>query len=169
MKDWLSGALFLFPFANHELNGVDQFLWQQLAGNAALTALLAVQPAPAPNVAPPLGIYSQVAPEGAVDPFIVFDMLSSIDRNVIGSDARLFTRPLYLIRSVTRGASVVTGEQIAKQIDVSLLGARGSVVAENISIMGTFRTEMIRYFEVDQGVTWRHIGGRYQFFVSALN
>lgn len=164
----LSRSFAIFPFANHELNGVDQFLWQTLSANAALLALLAVQPAPAPNVAPPLGIYAELAPEGAVPPFLIFQMLSSPDRNCVGNDSRMFTRPLYLIKSLTLGSSLVPAEQIAKQIDISMLGARGNVTGENIGVLGTFREEPIRYTEVDEGVRWIHCGGRYRMFVSAL-
>lgn len=158
-----------FPYSNHELSGVDQFLWQTLSANASLLALLAVQSAPAPNVAPPLGIYAEVAPEGAVPPFLVLNFLSSPDRNVIGSDARSFTRPLYLVKAMTTGPSFISGEQIAKQIDSSLLGARGNITAENIGVMGTFREEPIRFVEILEGVRWNTVGSRWRMFVSALN
>lgn len=153
-----------FPYSNYELGGVDQFLFQTLTANAALLALLAPQPAPSP-----VGIFSELAPEGAVPPFIVLGMLSSPDRNVIGADARSFTRPLYLLRAVTTGPSFAAGEAIAKQIDNSLLGARGNITGENIGVISTFRIEMIRYVEILEGVRWNHVGSRWRLFAQSLN
>jgi hypothetical protein len=153
-----------FPFAGHELSGVDQFLFSALTANAPLLALLAPQPAPSP-----VGIFEGIAPEGAAFPCILFAMLSSPDISAVGNDARIASRPLYLVRAITSGPSEVTAERIAKQIDVSLLGARGNVATENVGVQGTYREEMIRYTEVDNGVVFRHCGGRYRMFVSALN
>ena len=157
-----------FPYGAHELQGVDAFLLSKLVGNASLMALLAVQPPLSGGPAPP-SIYSGLAPESAVPPFIVFDLLSSPDRNVIGNDARAFTRPLYVVRAYTTGTSYSQGEAIAALIDSALLGARGSVPAQNLSIMGVFREEPVRMTEVLEGVRWAYIGGRYRLFVTALN
>lgn len=153
-----------FPFANHELGGVDQFLWQALTGNAALLALLAPQPAPSP-----VGIFEGLAPQGAAFPLVLFAMLSSPDVNCIGNDSRMMSKPLYLVRAITSGPSDVPAERIAKQIDISLLGARGNIPAENVGCLGTYREEMIRYTEIDNGVIFRHCGGRYRMMVSALS
>lgn len=134
-----------------------------MTANAALLALL--NPKPLANQ----GVYVGLAEEGEVPPYVVLDLLSSPDRNVIGSDARLFTRPLYLVRAYTSGSSYAPAEAIAKQIDVSLLGARGDVPAQNVSVMGCFREEPVRLFEVINGVRFNYVGGRYRMFVSAIN
>lgn len=162
----------MFPYANHELSGVDLFLYQQLTANAALLALLAVQPM-LPDGVVPLAVYSELATESAVPPYVVFSFLSSIDVNVVGNDARAFTRPLYHVRGYTQmpavNPSMVTVEQIAQQIDVALLGSRANLPVPNISVLGTFREQPVRMVEILQGVRWVSAGGRYRMFVSALS
>lgn len=160
-----------FPYGNNELTGVDLFLFNTLTANAALVALLAVQPPLQTNplvLAPP-AVFSGEALQGAVDPLIIFDLLSSPDRNVIGNDARAFTRPLYIVRAYNAGTSYSVPGAIAKLIDATLLGARGNVVGENLAIMGTFREEPVRGIEVFQGVRHAYVGGRYRMFVTAPN
>jgi len=146
-----------FPYAGHELSGVDLFLETHLLASASLLALLG-----GPFV------FAELAPESQPPPFVTYQMLSAPDVNAIGADARLFVRVLYLVKAITAGNSVVPGEQMAAAVDAALLGQTGPVPTANILVGPLFREEMVRYTEVLEGVRWNHVGGRWRSMVSAL-
>ncbi len=135
-----------------ELYGADKFIHGLLAASVGLAALVGDR------------IYSEVAPQGAAFPHVVFSFQSGLDRNAIGA-FRIFTRPTYLVKAVTKDFSLATANQIAAIADDVLMGARGTIPSEQVSVMGCHRLMPVRYTEVRDGVRYNHVGGQYRLFV----
>jgi hypothetical protein len=49
-----------------------------------------------------------------------------------------------------------------------LIGVPGTVPSANLQIGGFYRTELIRYMEITNGIRWNHCGARYSTFLSAI-
>lgn len=142
--------------ATHELYGLDQFIVGKLRADAALTALVGIR------------VFTDLAPEGTQFPYVIVQAQSAIDRNAIPADRRIFTQASYLIKAVTQADSYQTASQIAQRIDVVLRGQDGDVPAEGIHVGCIYRTEAIRYAEVEAGRRINHCGGRYHSQVSSI-
>lgn len=150
----------------NELDGADKFIWDRLTGQAGMAAL----------VQTPGGewkVFSELAPreiagEEVTTPYIVFSFLVGPDNLAIGR-ARIFTRPVYLVRAVTEGTSLVQAAAIADLIDLALHNAPPAVPIAGLQVMGSDRVQPIRFIEVTDGVRYNHVGGQYRLFVHDLN
>lgn len=144
----------------NELDAADKFVFDQLAAQSGLTALVGTK------------IFSEIAPrekDGAevVPPYVVYAFISGVDRLAIGR-TRILVRPLYLVRAVTQADSFVTAAAIADQIDLALHNAPPAVPIAGVQVMGADRTQLIRFTEVEDGVRYNHVGGQYRLFVHSL-
>jgi hypothetical protein len=143
----------------NELQAFDQFIFQRLSTDATMLSLLGGTKC-----------YPEQAPEGAIEPVVVWAFISSPDVNVIGGDRRAFTRILFSCRAITKTNSFASAAPIADRIDQLLMGASGSIPSANLQVMGMFREEPIRYVEVDaSGIRYNHLGGRYRGFCTAIS
>lgn len=142
------------PTNVNELNYASRFIFSQLTGHAPLMALVS-------------GVFESEAPQQQGFPYVIFEYQSSEDLNAIPPDIRIFTRPIYLIKVVTRSDSYQSGAAIADQIEAAILKKSG-VVDGIIQVMGEFRISPVRYSEDFQGIRYNHIGGLYKFFVHNL-
>lgn len=141
----------------HELRGVDSFIHDRLQADATLWTLIGGR------------FYTRPAPTGTAYPLVMATFLSSIDRNALGPGTRILSRPLYLVRAITTDPNSATADQIADRIDAALVGASGSVPAQDLFIGITYREEAIRYEEAPQsGIVYVHTGARYRFFCERL-
>jgi hypothetical protein len=110
-------------------------------------------------------IHRNRVPPNSGLPCIVFSLIGSVDKNAIGADQRLFTRPLYLVKAVTEGTDDTMGDAIATAIDNALMGKSDFTGSGGLVKLGCFREELVEYPEEVNGVQYNHIGGRYRLFV----
>lgn len=113
-------------------------------------------------------IYSELAPQGHTFPYVLFGVANpGRDRIALGRiGVRIFTRPIYLVRAVTKGESLVAAGQIADRIEAVLGGLVGNESSSGIRI-GIHRMSPYRLPEVFEGIRLNHVGGLYQLFVSS--
>lgn len=133
----------------NELNSVDQFIKDRLLANAGIVSAVGQR------------VYHELAPQNTPFPYILANFQSGVDRNAIG-EQRIFTRPLYVIRAVTKENLFTVASGIANTIDTVLQGASGLV--GTVQIRGCFRETLVRFIEVEAGVRFNHVGGTYRIF-----
>lgn len=133
-----------------EATRIDRWLFETLTGDAALTAAVGSR------------VYSDLAPDKAAMPYVVFSMQTA-DRDVQGiGTERFLVQPVYLVKAVGAGVSYEPLEAIADRIDAVLQGGAGSVTGGLIH--ACIREQMVRYPEVDAGQQFRHLGGLYRIW-----
>lgn len=107
-------------------------------------------------------IYSEMAPEDAIFPCIIFSMRPTA-RDVMGvGPNRIMAHLVYSIQAVGQYESYSPLQAIADRIDVLLHGAKGNVASGAGSVLGCVRDGELRYPEVEDGVQYRHLGGLYR-------
>lgn len=139
----------------NELAGADRFLYQTLAADPTLSALIGTR------------IYAGLAPQGATFPYLVFSHQGGLDRLTTGGQSRVFTRPVYTVKVVSQKTSYAEADTIASQVDAVLLAGSGPVVVDGVTyqVMSCHRTEPFRYLEPAAGSQYRHVGGYYTLFI----
>ena len=145
----------------NELRAADTYIYDRLIASAGLTALVGDK------------IFSEVAPReqdgSAVEPpYVVYGFVAGIDLLAIGR-ARIFTRPIYLVRAVTEGPSFAEAASIADEIDLALHNAPPDAPVGSAQVMGMDRLQLIRFTEVVDGVRYNHVGGQYRLFIHDNN
>src|SRR5688500_12198549 len=96
----------------NELQAAAKGIRAKLAGTAAVTALVSTR------------IYEGLAPQDASYPLLLFTHNSGSDRNAIGSNPRIFTRPLYVVRAYTHETgSFADADAVAAVMDAALVGS----------------------------------------------
>ncbi len=118
-----------------ELYGVDAWIKSVLAGDATITGLVSTR------------IYSELADQNTLRPYVVFSELSSIDSKAVGG-IRILVNSLYIIKFVTDLAmsSVKTG---VDQLDV--LFDRRQVTTASTYIFSSSRERPYRKINVTDG------------------
>lgn len=133
----------------NELTRAERWLYERLSGDATLAALVGGR------------VYSTVAPQGAVYPFVLYSLLYSADV-ATANNTRVFARLSYVVRAVGQTASNASLEAIADRVDVALqridaptAGAHAEAGRERAFFLG----------EIVDGVQYRHVGGVYRLLV----
>lgn len=140
----------------NETVAVDRYIYQTLAGDAALTALL-------PDGAS--GIVLAPADAGMAEPFVSFQFAGAgRDQRVAGG--RLVTVMLYDIKVVARGTNLV-GDVLTAVDRIDALLDAGSQHEDGDTVIDCIRVSPISYPEVVDGVRYHHIGGTYRFTVQS--
>ena len=130
-------------------------LFNKLTGATALTGLLTG------GTASP-SIYQDLAPEGAVPPYVVFNAQSpSVPQYTYTGVA--FENTIYQVKGVTQGPSKSAGGTIAHQIDAALDDQAVSV--SGYTLLKCRRLQDVDYTEVVSGVRFSHIGGLFRVWV----
>jgi hypothetical protein len=127
----------------------DQFIYGKLFGDSALTAIVGSR------------IYADSVPQSATRPYVLFQMLSGIDRRTVGPN-RLLTNLLYLVQVVAESTSYA-GDMAtaAKRIDAVLHAASGTTT--DGSTYACVREEPFRLAErLADNTEIRRLGGRYR-------
>lgn len=123
---------------------VDQWLYERLSGDTTLSNLVGGR------------IYSYLAPQDAVLPFVLFSHQAGHDVRGVGP-ARIMTSLVYQVKAVGQGHSFGPLKAIADRLDTLLQGASGSVV--DGTVLMCVREQPVEYVETDDGVQYRHLGG----------
>ena len=130
-----------------ELTRADQFIYDRLSTDTALQLLIADR------------VFSDIAPEGTIYPFVQFQVQSpGNDLYAVGA-ARIWTTPLYLIRGIGLGRSYGGAlAQIAQRIDELLHDVQADPVIASV------RERAFRLAE-ENPTSKRHLGGFYRIYV----
>jgi hypothetical protein len=110
-------------------------------------------------------IYQGVAPQGAAQPFVVFQMLAGTDLMEVGA-ARVWANLLYLVKVTGQGSSFAALAAIADAIDTRLHKASG--VTADGRVLACVREEPHTMTEITDGQQWRHAGGQFRLYVQPL-
>jgi hypothetical protein len=132
---------------------IEPWMYQRLAADAALTALVAGR------------VVSTMAGRNMQSPYVVFDLNSPRDIRGIGT-GRIMVDCLYVAKAVGKTDSWDDLAPIAARVDELLDGASGEVVAGHV--LGVARERVVQYAEVDDnGNQYRHLGGMYRLWAHA--
>lgn len=106
-------------------------------------------------------IFSYLAPQGATYPFVVYSFHAGRDVQGLGT-SRIITRPLYLIKVITKGSSTDNSRTAADRID-ELIGKAVSQVKDGY-VFSARRVESISFQEEGEtaDVQYRHVGGLFR-------
>ncbi|HOG46292.1 MAG TPA: hypothetical protein PLG21_22210 [Anaerolineae bacterium] len=141
-----------------ELPRIEDWLQEVLAGDAALTALLAKHKDTGQCV------YAYVAPQGAPMPFVVYSHQGSHDVRGVGP-SRIMVSAVYQVKAVGPAASMGALTTAADRLDTLLQGASGTVV--DGAVLACVREQPLSYVEVDSSTRYRHLGGLYRIAARA--
>lgn len=130
----------------------ETWLYTTLAGDAALMGLAT-------------GVYADVAPEGAVFPFVVFTYQAGRDVATLNGN-RIHTWATYQVKAITDQPSYGAVRTIADRIDALLHRATGT--AADGTIFSCVREEPVRFTESASGKQYRHLGGLYRLQVQSV-
>jgi uncharacterized protein DUF3168 len=141
----------------NELGLCADFLFEQLTGHAPLTALVGDR------------VYRDLAPPGAVLPYVIFGFVVGVDRNAMGSRSIMFTRPIYDIKGVVQGTDSAAADAIADAVHGAVNGKqRLDVAVGELVVLGVRRESLIEFIELRDDMTYIHRGGTYRTFAHIL-
>lgn len=131
----------------------DRFLRDTLAADATIAAAVGTR------------IYVDQVPQGTALPYVLIAYQGGGDVTILGYQ-RIMVRGIWSVKLVAQASSYAaavgstTMRAVAQRIDALLHGSEGSNADGQIA--SCVRTEAIRYPEVDSGVEYRHVGGRFR-------
>jgi hypothetical protein len=111
---------------------------------------------------PTVTAYSTIAPEGAAQPFIIFQQQATSDLMGVGP-ARIWASLLYLVKVSGQTTTFAPLRATADAIDAALHAASGTVVGGTVLICT--RERAFSLVEVPNGVEWRHLGGTFRLLI----
>ncbi|MBI4496313.1 MAG: DUF3168 domain-containing protein [Chloroflexi bacterium] len=127
---------------------IDAWLYSVLSGDATLVSALGGTK-----------VYSDLAPQDAALPYVVFGQQAPHDVMGVGT-ARIMVTNVYQVKVVGQGGSYQPLQAAADQVDALLHAASGT--ASGGTVLACVRDAVIRYTETDDGVQYRHVGGLYR-------
>lgn len=129
------------------MDAIDTALVGLLEADATLTGLA------------PGGVFFDIAPTGASEPFLTVTQAASEDGYVVGRTDRRFDDRLYDVQAVAQAVSASTADAAAARVDALLNGA--SLNATGHATLNVQREGRIRYVEGDGDRRFQHSGGTY--------
>lgn len=135
-----------------EAQVAETWLYATLTAGTALTALLADGTA---------GIHSEIIPQGAALPALVFFSNFATDVNAVGP-VRIQTQLEYVVKAVDKAEGYGTVNAIDAQADALLQAAIGAPAGG--FVWGCMRVQPLRFMELDNGAQYRHAGGIYRLY-----
>lgn len=129
----------------------ERWLYETLSADGVLSAGLT-------------GFYAQLAPEGAVSPYVVWQTYVDADYPTF-NQTRVWADLGYVVKIIKEGSSGVSIEALAKQMDSLLHRVSGSTTGGNI--VSCHRDLPFSFIETAEGKTYRHLGGVYRVKVQA--
>jgi hypothetical protein len=114
-------------------------------------------------------IYADVIPQGSasnagsvLSKAIVYSVQSGdVEGNARGN--AIAGVPILLVKCITQGNDVATGDAIMEIVKPLLEGVQGTVTGYYIK--GCSRVGAVDYMEFEGGIAWRHLGALYRFAV----
>jgi hypothetical protein len=141
----------------NELGLCAEFLFEQLTGHGPLVALVGDR------------VYRDLAPPGAVLPYVVFSFVAGVDRNAVGSRSIMFTRPIWDIKAIVQGTDGAAADAIADAVHGAVNGKQRLDVADGeLVVLGVRRESLLEFPELRDDVQYLHRGGTYRVFCHIL-
>lgn len=138
-----------------ETNGVAEWLYTTLSADTALTALVGTR------------IYEDFAPGTVVTrPYVCFQLVDAADVVALGAN-RAVTDQEWFVYGVAQAETYNAVAPIANAIDTILSGVEGTATINGISVQ-CVRTQSLRYTNVEEGKTWKYMGGYYHIFAGSI-
>lgn len=133
---------------------VDTALYSRLAADLGTAGTLGVLGC--------TGVYRFQAPQGSVEPYVVYQQQAGTDSYTFSArDARSL---LYLVKAVDVGPSALRAAQMAERVDALLTDKPLSLTGwTNVRLR---RESDVEYAEVDAGKTYQHYGALFRVDVS---
>ena len=132
-----------------DITRINEWMYSLFKNNASVNALVGGR------------IYSEMAPQGATFPLVLFAFLGGSDK-VLTFRSR-FTNGIYLVRAVDRGSSYATVEPIADSIDTLLATVPDNgIVIRDIRIASCNREQPHQRKDQENGVPTVYLGGFYR-------
>lgn len=109
------------------------------------------------------GIYDTQAPQGAVCPYLIYGLQSSVGESNV-SGAKLVAELLFLVKAVTQGGDFLSGNGIMDIVDPLIRATGGTVTVGGVTyrILGCVREADVDYPEFINGIRYNHQGGLYR-------
>ena len=144
----------------NELARVNAWLYDTLAGDAALLALLDGDTS---------RIVADVAGSKVPRPFVVY-AVQALELDPRSSAGRIMVVARYTIKAVAEARSYAPVTALADRIDALLEGARGPVGdGSEVHVLEVTRDRAVQYAEARQhGRQYRHLGGLYRIVAQAV-
>lgn len=138
-----------------ESSGIAQWIYETLAADSVITDLVGTR------------LFDEVAPQGTAYPLVRFEQMSSVDVMGATESTRIMVNELWLIRAIAETSSYRGGLlTLANRIDDLFQNNAGEVVGTNI--FSSARDSAFRQYNVDQGVSFRHLGGIYRIYAQGV-
>jgi hypothetical protein len=146
-----------------EIFACDKFIYAQLSGDDALTALVEDR------------IFRSRAPRSdagnpASVPYVIFEFTSGRDTSPMGRGApRIASQPEYLVKAVTsEESSFSVAAEIADAIDEVMQIAEGTVEygGKAFVVRSQGRSSPVSYPEDSDGIEYQHQGGLYTLWIN---
>jgi hypothetical protein len=125
----------------------EEFFYTLLANDAALQALVGNR------------VYSGTAPEGSAYPLVQFSFEGGRDVQEVAGHPIMIDE-LYVVKAVGKGNRLDTLKPIYERVHTLLQRASGTVA--DGKVIACVRQTPIKYEEIDNGITYRHLGGIYR-------
>lgn len=156
----------------NELKAVNTYIYEQLlAQGGGLTALVNTTggffkafAGPAPRDCATKDEDDIITVETVEPPFIIWELVDNKDVNALGR-TRIFSRPIVVVRAVTRSSSFDSAAAIANYIDAALHNSPTDEPISGTLVMGFDRQSVVQVAEVVNGVRWNYVGATYRGFV----
>ena len=124
----------------------EQWLFGILSGDATLMGMIT-------------GVYSEIAPAEAVEPFVVIAQQGGADVQEVAGRP-LFVEELYQVKVVGRGNSYEAIRPAYERVHALINRQAGPV--SNGQVVACVRMTPVKYVDVDAGIIYRHLGGIYR-------
>ena len=112
-------------------------------------------------------VYAGIAPQTAQTPYVVMTQLSPGEDTPAAGGGRIWARPLYLIKAVTKSNSATTLQVLADRMETLLQGQKGGTT--DVSIHYCVRERGFRLTTVEppgSGDIYQHVGGEWRIAVA---
>jgi hypothetical protein len=129
-------------------------IYGRLAGDTTLTNLLGT-----PASGYTKNIYHQYAPPSAAFPLVIFQKISGVAVEAF-HDPSAFDTDVWSVKGVDRNTSADLAESVADRLVTLLNDAPLSISGK--TLMYLRRQSDVEYAEVDEGVTYHHVGSLFR-------
>lgn len=139
-----------------ETLAIDEWLYASLTGDSTLAGIVGNR------------VYSEMAPDTATFPFVLFAHLSSVDVPT-HNQYRIMVDAVYVVRGIVQDMSYnAESKAMAEAIDRILhRSSGGSADSGGALIFTSQRTQPFRVAEQQSGKSYRHLGGQYRIYAQS--
>ena len=131
-----------------DLASVDEWIYDVLSNDLQLSTMVSGR------------IYSNLAPQGAALPMVIFAFLGGSDK--IQTFRSRFTNAIYLIRAINQSSSIKALRTIADRVDELLFVPEQGVFINDILISTVIREQPHERADMENGVPTVYLGGFYR-------